>query len=99
MEVLRENRKFGVKLVRSVGPEERLSYSVFDGNETVFTSSVEAAALVEYEDLLEARRAPTREARARDMAQAQARALHAETVSRTYKRTTAKGGKGGRGGV
>jgi hypothetical protein len=98
MKIIKENRKFGMMLTVDDSADPPM-YAVVIDDTIAFTSSVEAAATIEYDDALAERRQPYVDRRDRDRAEGEARAMRAATVSRTYARSNQRGGRGGRGGV
>jgi hypothetical protein len=100
MELIRQHVKLGIALLRDEAEVAGgYRFIVVADGEIFFTSAVEAAAIAEYEDLHAQRRRPFVARQERDRAAGEARAMHAQTVARTYLRSSRKGGRGGRGGV
>lgn len=98
MKIIKENRKFRMMLTLDETADPP-TYAVLVDDAVAFSSSVEAAARIEYDDALAQRRQPFVDRRGRDRAEGEARAIRAATVSRTYARSNQRGGRGGRGGV
>jgi hypothetical protein len=92
-ELIREKPKYRLALRRSNDG----AFEVVADGKIVFTSRVETAASIEYEELLNARTAPIREARAREKGDAMARGVlaAANAAKLKWRRAGKERGKGG----
>lgn len=94
MNVLRENLKSGVRLVRL----DTGKFAVLAGDEVLVETGVETLATLTYDEAV-ADRNPAKEMRARERAHYEMQAVRSESFARRTEKSRKKGGKGGRGGV
>lgn len=94
MNVLRENAKSGVRLVR----RDNGKFAVLAGDEVLVETAVESLATLTYDEAV-AERDPAKELRARERAHYEMQAMRSESFARRAAAARKTGGKGGRGGV
>lgn len=95
MRVLREKPRYGVTLLID---GEGLFRVVVDGQQ-IFTSRVQAAAEIAFDEAVEPRARSTRDLRAREQAHFAAQAIAASAAKQKATAARRSGGKGGKGGV
>lgn len=94
MNVIRENAKSGVRLVR----QDDGRFAVLAGDEVLVETAVDTLAAITYDEAV-AERHPAKDLRARERAYYDMQAMRSESFARRAANARKTGGKGGRGGV
>lgn len=94
MNVIRENAKSGVRLVR----QDDGRFVVLAGDEVLVETAVDTLATITYDEAV-AERDPAKELRARERAHYDMQAMRSESFARRAANARKTGGRGGRGGV